>query len=757
MQRSFILMMAALVATGCKDKDGEVTDSGLDETTPVEQDWSLLVSGPTTGTAGESLTWEATAQTDDGTPVDATISVLITDDGGTVAAEALTATLTAQGDYTVAVTAEWDGETRTDGLDLSIDPGDLSALELTLSGESAEIGDTVTATVTGADAWGNPLDVDPTLSIDPADGAGLLGFAATFTADGAYTFTAEADGLTATAGPVIVDGAGPLVALISPLRGAWIDGDSVVVEGTVTDAVSAIAGLTLNEDVVSVSADGSFSHTLDLTAGPNRLSFAATDTDGNASDAIIGVIAGSFSSDDLLGAIEAHLNQGGLDTIAEALVDELDIGAIESDLIAGNPVATDSIGCVDIEVDVDSLDLDTPIAEVTPTADGLILTLTAADLDIDLDIAVDLCGWSSTSTDGALTADEVEIVVEVDITVDGPGDVSATVTDTTVTFTNFDEDFGTLSSLLSTFGYSLSSLGIDTEGIVEDALVDAVEDTVPGALEDALESVSIDTTLDLLSAEANLFAEIGDIESTTDGLTLLLDAEVSSSGGTHADIPPHPGSLILGGEAPDYDSDPGLFLGLSLDALNRILEQLWTSGGVNTTITSAELGLEAAVIELVFPGNTTLTLRLYPQLPPVLVPSTGKEPMVLDISELQVEIWGDSDTSAPLTTAAIHLSAGATPILDGSLASPTIALDIAEADLTLDIITEDAASVGGDESLEGLLALATGGLAAELLPEISFELPDMGGFELAAEDITTAGDDGDWIVVAAELEASGPR
>ncbi len=755
----FIVMVAALAVAGCTDKETTITDGDVDgETTPAAQDWSLTVSGPDAATAGEAATWEAAAATDDGDPVDAAITLRITSAEGDVAADGtgLTATLTAQGDYDVTITAEWDGETRTETLDLTVSPGALAYLALSMSSLSAEIGDTLTAAVVGADAWGNPLDVDPTLFAEPADGAGLTGLSVTFSADGAYTITAEADGIAATAGPVIVDGAGPLVALSSPLRGEWIQGDSVLVEGTVTDAVSAIAGLTLNEQAVSVSADGSFSHSLDLDAGPNRLTFVATDTDGNAADAVLGVIAGAFSADDLIGAIEAHLGQGSLDTIAEVLVDELDIDALESDLIATNPVATDSLGCVDVEVSVDALDLDTPVAAVASSADGLTLTLTAADLDIDLDIDVDLCGWSSTSTDGALTADEVEIVVEVDLSVDGPGDVTVAVDSTTVTFTDFDEDFGTLSSILSTFGYSLSSLGIDTEGIVEDALIGAVEDAVPSALEDALEGVSIDTTIDLLSAEADLTADIGDIETSTSGLTLLLDADVFS-GGTHADIPPHPGSLVLGGPAPDYDSEPGLFLGLSLDALNRILEQLWSAGGVNNTITSDELGLEAAIIALVFPGNTELTLKLFPQLPPVLIPSSGKTPLTLDITELQVEIWGDADPSAPLTTAAIHLSADTAPALSTGLNSTEIALEIGTAALVLDVITEDAAAVGADESLEGLLALATGGLADSLLPEITFELPEMGGFSMEAEGISAGGDDGDWIVVAAELEESSRR
>jgi len=151
--------------------------------------------------------------------------------------------------------------------------------------------------------------------------------------------------------------------------------------------------------------------------------------------------------------------------------------------------------------------------------------------------------------------------------VSGPGDFDVTVDSTTVTFTNFTEDFGSLSSVLSVFGYTVSDLGIDVEGLVEDELVAAIEDTVPGALEDALEAVSISETLAILDAEATLSADVTELSTTTDGLTLMMTAAVSNDG-THEDIPDHPGSLILGGDAPEYDTEPGLFLGLSLDALN---------------------------------------------------------------------------------------------------------------------------------------------------------------------------------------------
>ena len=753
MRTSMMLMLLAGTLVGCRDKgdtgavlDGDPIDS--------ETEWSLTISGPESGVAGEALTWSAAVTDESGGELAADLLLQVYDAGGSVVAEsaARTFTPTIADTYTVSVTATLDDAQQTEELPLTVSAGALAGISLSMSALSAEIGESVTGAVTGVDAYGNSLgSVDADLSADLTDGVDITGLSATFAADGAYTFTAESDGMTASDGPVLVDSAGPLVVLTSPARGAWIEGSSVTVTGTVTDAVTEVASLTLNEAAVTVEADGSFSHDLDLEAGANLLSFAATDTDGNTADSVAGILAGSFSSADIDGAIEAHLNQGALETIASVLIEAFDVDDIEDELLAANPIVSDSLGCVDIDIDATGLSLGTPTAAVTPTADGLTLVLSAADLDLDMDIEVDVCGFYDDDTDGEIAATDVEIEVEIALAVAGPGDFDVEVTSTTVTFTDFTEDFGTLSSVLSAFGYTVSDLGIDTEGLVEEELVAAIEDVVPAALEASLESVAISETLGILDAEATLDAQVTALSTTTDGLTLMMTAAVTADG-TSPDIPTSPGSLILGGDAPDYASEPGLYLGLSLDALNRILEKLWEAGGVSTTITSDELGLNEAIIELVFPGVSALTLELYPQLPPVLVPAEGDHPLALDIAELQVEIWGEADGSTSLlTTAAVHLTAGATP----ALVDTSITLEIAEAALTLDVITEDAAAVGEAEYLEGLLGVATGGLADSLLPEIAVTLPDLVGFSMETEGVEVGGDAADWIVVSAELETAG--
>ena len=53
-----IVILAVTPLVGCKDKDAlDTADEGeVVDTTPEEEGWSLTVSGPASGTAGDTLT-----------------------------------------------------------------------------------------------------------------------------------------------------------------------------------------------------------------------------------------------------------------------------------------------------------------------------------------------------------------------------------------------------------------------------------------------------------------------------------------------------------------------------------------------------------------------------------------------------------------------------------------------------------------------------------------------------------------------------
>ena len=474
MRRYCKTLFLVLTLMGCKDKDtaGDGTGSTEAEETIV---WTLSVTGAEEGTAGEALTWVASVTSDDGTDHtgDASFSLHISlDDGSEETAEGLSWTPTQVGSHVVMVTATLDGSEQSESLTVSIGPGALSVIELALSDTSADIGESITATTTLTDAWGNTVDGTPVLTGEPSDGVSIDDMTATFSADGAYVFTAEVEAVTGTAGPVYVDSGAPLVVLTSPSRGEWIEGSSTTVTGTVVDSISGVGTLLLNDETVSVDSDLSFSHEISLVAGANMLAFEVTDGNGNASDSRLGVMAsgeGIFDDADLTESIATHLNQSGLDVISEEMAAIIDVEAIEDELIDANPAADESLGCLDVEVEVTGFSMDDPTAAVSPDSSGLTLSITADDLDVDLYFDSYVC-WYTVTDSGEITADSVEIEVELEISLVSPGNFSVEVADTTVTFTNFEEDYGTLSSVLSALGYTVSDLGLDVETMIADQI-----------------------------------------------------------------------------------------------------------------------------------------------------------------------------------------------------------------------------------------------------------------------------------------------
>ena len=76
------------------------------------------------------------------------------------------------------------------------------------------------------------------------------------------------------------DNFAPVIEIHQPTPGAVTNDPNLVTTGTLTDD-STIASFTINGQNVTLEPDGSFSHTLPLTAGVNPITYVATDSPGN--------------------------------------------------------------------------------------------------------------------------------------------------------------------------------------------------------------------------------------------------------------------------------------------------------------------------------------------------------------------------------------------------------------------------------------------------------------------------------------------
>ncbi len=81
-----------------------------------------------------------------------------------------------------------------------------------------------------------------------------------------------------------IDNVPPLLSITSPANGATVSSSSVLVAGTVSDALSGVAAVTCNGAPATVQT-GSFSCAVTLTSGANTITVSATDNAGNTSSA----------------------------------------------------------------------------------------------------------------------------------------------------------------------------------------------------------------------------------------------------------------------------------------------------------------------------------------------------------------------------------------------------------------------------------------------------------------------------------------
>jgi len=169
-------------------------------------------------------------------------------------------TLTIVGQHLLTATTTEGEESFSGEASLEVTPGEPATIELSLSDESPEVGQRVTATALIHDAHGNELDSTWSVSIIPgpstdASSAVVDEHRITFTAEGWYTVegTVDSNGISDSIGPFVVDSFASTLLVTHPERGTFTTSYEDTVTGTVTDEWSTIESLTVNgEDVSAV-------------------------------------------------------------------------------------------------------------------------------------------------------------------------------------------------------------------------------------------------------------------------------------------------------------------------------------------------------------------------------------------------------------------------------------------------------------------------------------------------------------------------
>ncbi|MGE5531973.1 MAG: beta strand repeat-containing protein, partial [Bacteroidota bacterium] len=195
-----------------------------------------ITPNPTTATAGEAVSYTATAEDAQGNTWDATADTTFgvdTGAGGTWAANVYTSEKT--GDWTV--TGDYDGVKATAAL--HVGAGTATKLTLAPNPGTVAAGGAITYTATAQDAQGNSVDVSATTTFGIDTGAGGTWAANVYTSEktGDWTVTGDYDGVKATAALHV--GAGTALA-VSNVTGSV--GQTVQLSAKLTAGGAPLAG-----------------------------------------------------------------------------------------------------------------------------------------------------------------------------------------------------------------------------------------------------------------------------------------------------------------------------------------------------------------------------------------------------------------------------------------------------------------------------------------------------------------------------------
>lgn len=331
---------------------------------------------------------------------------------------------------------------------LTVEPGQPGGIELFVEPDQGAYapGDVVALSWVVTDYFGNAIEDAPVVFTPPASGVSDKG-GYTFALDeeGAHTFIvamSAPNSAISDSATLFVDATGPMIVITWPPRGATFDGDgNIQVQGYVTDAVSGIKSLELNNVKVTPDAEGNFTFNIGSAHGMNVVSAQAVDNAGNVGRAMATWyystawtdFEGSTPQSVAVGdALKVYIGQEVLDdgvhdwghiddmaTLLEILLANVDLAAIAGETLPAQVIPNvvfqqfDVLGqIITIQGDViitptisDFSLSDTPYISLSAIQDGIVAvgefppSPGMGGFEMQLDLAVELALTASTQLD----------------------------------------------------------------------------------------------------------------------------------------------------------------------------------------------------------------------------------------------------------------------------------------------------------------------------------------------------------------------
>lgn len=496
------------------------------------------------------------------------------------------------------------------------------------------------------------------------------------------------------------------LSLDAPAAGEWADAGAYTAMGRSTNLESV--------DVMGVGASlaesGDFDAGVELGRGINVVEARGLDTYGDTLFVRNGVLAGEFGDPDgaVEGALVVRVNRGGIDHIC-TLAEDLITADLMNDALAGmNPVYSDDILGIEVDVNLDHLDFAPSDIRIETGATTVTLVATLPNLDVDSTIYADIYGWE---TDFGVSLGASAAVVTAELVIGASdGDLQVTLQGATVELEDFWYDISFVPDAID--GVLLVETIRDT---IQDMLVEKIQEMVPPLVDETLAGLDPSFSMDLMGRSVSMAFGFAGVRSDEDGLALTLDVDVDfPTSGDHT----YAGYLLAGYGEPTVDTGADLGLAMSDDLLNRTLFEAWRSGILEMELSTEDGSLDGAMLAQ-FKADQG-TIRTFASLPPVVVEKDGQ--LVAQVGELIVTVDTPGGELGEHLVAAVNAEVPlGMAIEDGALT-----LDVGEPVLTMMVRESDW---GADEDTTTRLIESALPLDAllSLLGVLSFDLPTLYG------------------------------
>lgn len=330
-----------------------------------------------------------------------------------------------------------------------------------------------------------------------------------------------------------------------------------------------------------------------------------------------------------------------------------------------------------------------------------------------------------------------------------------------------DCNINDLETVLNYFGYSIYDLIIEQANAQLEQEVEEQRAELEQAIEDAFASAYVDQDVDVGDISMHVTMYPSRVDITADGVVIGTEGSMTAEAGGCA-VPYDPGgSLRTDGAAPAIADDPtGTHVGILVgdDFANQGLYALWRAGlfcytidasqDVGVPIDTSLLGLLGGEpFDALWPEPLPLAIVTDPATPPTVDYAAGHDVTIHAPIGLQLYAELDGRTVRALGVE-LDANIGMDVAFDATTGVVNATVD-ASGDAVVPRVVHNEFAPGTEAEIEANFAALTesfmGSLLGSALEGLSFALPSQDGFGLVSLDASTAGAEGDWLGLWAEV------